>query len=267
MTSAEIEVVSSGASNILLVDFVDNEHVSVPVLSSITSSSSVSSDCCSLTDSRSELVSTPTTSSSVISISPSISYAAARRSSIETLSQPVSPSSITSPIDISLSVAHPRARPVLSSYKYNRENRSFQKNWYINRPWLEYSIENDRVYCYYCRHFGSTTNSINRNQSDSFLTGYNNWKNALDKSRGFTKHEISVAHTIATANYNEYLAREKSKSTVMNVVDKGRLEQIRKNRERLIKIASTILLCGRQLISLRDHEEHSQSVNEYLISR
>ena len=52
--------------------------------------------------------------------------------------------------------------------------------------------------------------------------------------------------------------REKSQSTVINLVDKGRMEQIRKNRERLIKIPSTIFLCGRQMIPLRGHEEHAE---------
>ena len=263
-TSAEKEVTPSGTSNLLIIDSGGIGHVPEPVASPTTSCSIVSNTRCSSTDSPSEPVSSPTTSSSILSISPSISSTDGCPSSIELSSQPVSPSLSTLPIDISRSVADQPARPILSSYKPNQENRTFQKNWFINRPWLEYSIENDRVYCFYCRHFCSTNSSINRNQSDSFLTGYNNWKNALDKRNGFTQHETSVAHITAAANYEEYLAREKSKSTVMNIIDKGRLEQIRKNRERLIKIASTIFLCGRQLISLRGHEEHSQSVKNIL---
>jgi hypothetical protein len=101
---------------------------------------------------------------------------------------------------------------------------------------------------------------INRNQSDAFINGYNQWKYALENKRGLKQHETSAAHLTATAAYHEFLLREKTGSTVLNVADRGRNEQIRKNRDRLIKIASTILLCGRQMISLRGHEEHRESV-------
>lgn len=152
---------------------------------------------------------------------------------------------------------------MLLSYKINNDNRSFQKQWFLNRPWLEYSVDRDRAYCYYCRHFGSTNTMTNRNQSDAFLTGYNNWKNAVGSNRGFKQHETAAAHITATFNYNEFIIREKSKSNVINLVDKARVEQIRKNRERLIKISSTIWLCARQMIALRGHDEHAESVSKY----
>ncbi|CAM4785451.1 unnamed protein product [Rotaria magnacalcarata] len=36
--------------------------------------------------------------------------------------------------DISISVDHPPVRPVLSTYPVNNESRSFQSQWYYNRP-------------------------------------------------------------------------------------------------------------------------------------
>ncbi len=101
---------------------------------------------------------------------------------------------------------------------------------------------------------------INRNQSDAFLKGYNNWKNVLDKKKGLPKHEASVVHVKATVNYNEYILRKKSKLNVIDIVDKRRIERIRENRERLVKVASTIFLCGRQMIPLRGHFENEESV-------
>ena len=128
----------------------------------------------------------------------------------------VSPTLFALPTDISRTLTDPPVQPILSSYKNNHDNRSFQKQWFINRPWLIYSIKNDKIYCFYCRHFGSTSPLINRNQSDSFIRGCNNWKSALDKKKGLPKHESSLAHITATANYNEYLLREKSKQNVIN---------------------------------------------------
>ncbi|CAF4903639.1 unnamed protein product, partial [Rotaria socialis] len=59
----------------------------------------------------------------------------------------------------------------------NNESRSFQFQWYCNRPWLEYSIKNDTAYCYYCRHFGISIQT-KRLQSDAFTTGFN-WSRGL----------------------------------------------------------------------------------------
>ncbi len=101
---------------------------------------------------------------------------------------------------------------------------------------------------------------LNRNQSDAFINEYSQWKYALEKKRGLKQHETSAAHLTATAAYHDFLLREKTGSTVVNVIDRGRNEQIRKNRNRLIKISSTILLCGRQMIPLRGHEEHRELV-------
>ena len=126
-----------------------------------------------LHDSPSQIV------SSTISVtSPSLLARDTRLSTNDSLSEFVSlspsSSSLSLPHDISRSRPEPPSRPMLSLYQINNDDRSFRKQWFLNRPWLEYSIERERTYCYYCRHFGSTNSMINRNQSDVFLTGYNN---------------------------------------------------------------------------------------------
>ncbi|CAF3449893.1 unnamed protein product [Rotaria socialis] len=113
---------------------------------------------------------------------------------------------VASSCDLSISVAHPPMRPVLSSYPVNHENRSFQSQWYQNRPWLEYSTKNDSAHCYCCRHFGQLV-QINRFQSDAFTTGFNSWRRALEKDRGFDKHVKSVLHVTAAKNYDAYKNR------------------------------------------------------------
>jgi len=59
----------------------------------------------------------------------------------------------SAPNDISTSCIDSAAQPKLVTYPLNHQKRSFQSSWYIDRPWLEYSIQNDKCYCYYCRHF------------------------------------------------------------------------------------------------------------------
>lgn len=88
--------------------------------------------------------------------------------------------------------------------------------------------------------------------------GFNNWKLALTKERGFPKHESSIVHIHASSNYQEYISRANSRTSIINVLDRGRTVQIQKNRQRLMKIASGLLFCSRQMISLRGHDENER---------
>ena len=159
--------------------------------------------------------------------------------------------------DLSISGDHPPVRSVLCSYPANNENRSFRSQWYYNRPWLEYSIKNDSTYCYYCRHFGISIQTKCL-QSDAFATGFNGWKRALEKDRGFDQHVKSSFHIIATKTYDQYKERLQSNASVINLLDKSRTELIKENRAKLVKICSTILPCARQMITLRGHEENEE---------
>ena len=164
---------------------------------------------------------------------------------------------IRSPSDLSISADHPPARPILSSYPSNHENRSFQSQWYHNRPWLEYSIAYDSAYCYNCRHFGQAIET-KRLQNDAFTTGFNGWRRSLEKDRGFDQHVKSTLHIIATRNFNEYTQRLQSNTCVLELLDKSRAEAIKQNRAKLMKICSTVLFCARQMIALRGHEEDQE---------
>ena len=162
------------------------------------------------------------------------------------------------PSDISKSCIDSPVQPKLTSYPLNHQKRSFQSSWYIDRQWLEYSVQNDACYCYYCRHFSA--NKLNA--GDSFSTaGFNNWKKSLQKDSGLIKHALSQSHVIATKNYLSYKQREETDSSVIKKLDSGRAIPIRKNRDRLIKICSTLHVLARQMISFRGHEENEEYVN------
>ncbi|CAF1300488.1 unnamed protein product [Rotaria magnacalcarata] len=62
-------------------------------------------------------------------------------------------------------------------------------------------------------------------------------------------------HSHAEINYKQYVARTKSSTNVLQVIDKSRNELVKRNREKLIKIVSTLHMCGRQMIATRGHEE------------
>ncbi|CAF3577936.1 unnamed protein product [Rotaria sp. Silwood1] len=187
----------------------------------------------------------------------------ATNSSLNTESLPPKPKSSSKmyPADVSQTTQDSPAQPHLAAYPTGKENRSFQEKWYVNRPWLEYSVELDSVFCYYCHHV-SQCSTPTRIQRDSFTVGgFNNWKRALAPDRGFDRHVKSQTHIISSANFFEYQSRQKSNTTVIHVLEKSRADQIRNNRNKLINISSAILLCAKQLLALHGHDESIDSHN------
>ncbi|CAF4942929.1 unnamed protein product [Rotaria sp. Silwood1] len=134
----------------------------------------------------------------------------------------------SAPNDISTSCIDPPVQPKLTTYPLNHQKRSFQSSWYIDR--------------------------------DSGWR-FNNWKKALQKDTGLIKHALSQSHIIATKNYLSYKQREETDSSVIKKLDSGRAIQIRKNRDRLVKICSTLHFSASQMISFRGHQENKQYVN------
>ena len=48
-------------------------------------------------------------------------------------------------------------QPVLHDYPisyFSEKPRRFRSKWYVNRKWLEYSIDKDAAFCFYCYLFG-----------------------------------------------------------------------------------------------------------------
>ena len=58
-----------------------------------------------------------------------------------------------------------------------------------------------------------------------------------------------------------YKQQQGTNSNVLKQIDHGRAILIRKNRDRLIKISSTLLFLARQMISFRGHEENETYVH------
>ena len=98
--------------------------------------------------------------------------------------------------------------------------------------------------------------------ADTFTTsGFSNWKNALGKAGGLTKHAASQSHLLSAKNHESFKRVREANSNVINKLDHGRVIQIRKNRDRLIKICSTLHLLARQMISFRGHDENNRYIH------
>ena len=81
-------------------------------------------------------------------------------------------------------------QPILSTYP--TKNRRFVKTWFCTFTWLEYSISEDKAFCYSCRIFGKETSFA----EPTFTSiGFNNWVHAI---AAFKKHENSKCHKTST---------------------------------------------------------------------
>ena len=95
--------------------------------------------------------------------------------------------------DIASSLVESPFQPILNVYpkrKFGSRERSFQKDWYHNRSWLEYSQKEDAVFCFCCRAF--TMPSGNEQWTN---IGFTNWKNANEEGKGLKAHETSPSTT------------------------------------------------------------------------
>lgn len=71
-------------------------------------------------------------------------------------------------------------QPIINSYPktlFGNQKRSFSPNWFDEYNFLEYSVQNDRVYCYACRHFSTCTVYVDLTLINIGLCDWKNGKN------------------------------------------------------------------------------------------
>ena len=74
--------------------------------------------------------------------------------------------------------------PNFPKTKFGPDWRRFQDAWYTKYDWLEYSVEKDVAFCFYCLFFKSSSNTSHGH--DVFTKkGFKNWKKA---SENFVSH-------------------------------------------------------------------------------
>ena len=144
------------------------------------------------------------------------------------------------------------AQPKLKSYPKkvcNSSVRRFNASWFTQFPYMEYSEKRDLVFCFVCRHFSKKATTL--------VDGYGDWKNAL---RDFKFHWESSDHEFSVEKYLSYKA-SKDSGAVSAQLSSQRRENILRNRRVLASHIKILLLCAKQEIALRGHEEGPESRN------
>jgi len=106
--------------------------------------------------------------------------------------------------------------------KFGPRERSFSTTWYSGRQWLEYSVADDAAFCYCCRPFGSPGAT---GETTFKASGYRNWKSALDKGKGFHKHETSHEHVQCMKRWKEMQIRKERGEEVSTLVNDSQLKK------------------------------------------
>ncbi|CAF3001208.1 unnamed protein product [Rotaria sp. Silwood2] len=145
--------------------------------------------------------------------------------------------------------------PYQPKYKYPTvEQRHFCHQWFQKYQWLEYSITNDKTYCFVCRF------AYDPVKSDKAFTviGFNNWKKGIEK---FDKHQSTVSHKQA---HETWITTEKNRinnTSVLKQINRQFSEQAEENRLYLKEIIRTVMFLGKQCLSFRGHREDEEAEN------
>ncbi|KAK2726684.1 hypothetical protein QYM36_007502 [Artemia franciscana] len=141
------------------------------------------------------------------------------------------------PTEISLSSLDPPSQPKLVQYlaqvtANSKPKRSFNASYYGKHPWLEYSVQDDSVHCFCCRHFGGTsTFPGQRHGSRSFIddVGVRRWKDTFNV---LERHTRSDRHKDSAVSWTMFKAiKTKEMQKIASILMTDRDNEIKENRE------------------------------------
>ena len=94
-------------------------------------------------------------------------------------------------------------QPSCHNFPKGRDKRSFQKDWFKQYNWLEYSLEKGRAYCFYCYLFRNGKDDDKFGYEAFTRIGFKQWKNSYLILR---KHEggPDSAHNRARIAYVDF---------------------------------------------------------------
>jgi hypothetical protein len=145
---------------------------------------------------------------------------------------------------------------IFKTQQIGSQNRKFNRFWLTKYKWLAYSKLENSVYCKTCVLFAPSYagNCSSQALNQLVKTGYNNWKNALER---FEKHSFLNYHKDASLKYDTFIDIMSGKLlSIDKKIDKDSQKQALDNQEKLKPIIKTVILCGRQNLSLRSHRDY-----------
>ena len=165
-------------------------------------------------------------------------------------------------LDISDSKTDQLRQPKLSAFPI-RSGRRFSVNMYQKHEWIEYSIKQDAVFCFACRHFAgvSTLRAGERLGQRVFIdTGYTGWRNM---AKNLKDHHDSRRHKNAVLAWLEFRAVTDGRQTsIASRIDSNRRNEVRENRAHVKSLIEAASFLGRQGLPFRGHDEDDDAQNK-----
>ncbi|XP_063039724.1 uncharacterized protein LOC134434959 [Engraulis encrasicolus] len=143
------------------------------------------------------------------------------------------------------------AQVILQTYPkrlFSGKPRSFSTDWYRSREWLEYSVKRDAAFCFPCRKFRTSSSA----DTTFTLSGFRDWKHAVERGKGLNKHGDSRDHLTCEAMWRE---KEKRRETGQEISTLLNDDQLERNRYYLSSVIDVIeFLSVNQLPFRGDHD-------------
>ena len=148
--------------------------------------------------------------------------------------------------------------PTYEFPRSEKTGRRFNHSWLSNYAWLRYSKSCDGGFCLPCVLFAKRAGF--RSAPDLFVRKPlgdidSHFVKALELLR---KHDNRGYHKRAIVTLEEFMKVMSNKQpTIQHQLNQQAMRQIQSNRAKVCSIIETIILCGRQNISLRGHRDTS----------
>ncbi|XP_057295877.1 52 kDa repressor of the inhibitor of the protein kinase-like [Hydractinia symbiolongicarpus] len=153
-----------------------------------------------------------------------------------------------------------------NTYNFPVSNRKFQYKWLSDFSWLAYSPTMDGAFCLPCVLFGDRFPSKSYKVTKLFSEPQKHWPDAVPS---FKRHCSSKQglHVNTSLLFNSFIDNMSgARPSIDTLIDQNLQKSINDNRQKLIPIIDTIILCGRIGIALRGHRDGPDSqpkIGEY----
>ena len=138
----------------------------------------------------------------------------------------------------------------------NGEWRMFQKSWFAEFDWLEYSVSKDAAYCLYCYLFFHSGKPENFGSSVFAKLGYVNWKKAKET---FRSHTNCKTHTDARLRCDNFMNQRTNVDKKLKAVSKEEDKRYDIRLTSSLDVARFVIMQGD---AFRGHDESSTSLNK-----
>lgn len=156
---------------------------------------------------------------------------------------------------------HTFVYPYSLHVKNQKEKKCYLSlNHFKSFNWLVYSKSREGLFCKYCVLFAKKGGMHKNISLKSLVTvPLNKFSKLFGKDGDLLSHNSAKYHKNAVLTGENFLSTfNKPESEILNLIDRGRLVQVKENREKLKPIINSIIFLGKQGIAFRGHGTQSE---------